>query len=163
MIDLASTFALHLREIRPTPFLAYVCRLRHVRHASRRWCARRRAAAVGIARPMRRSPSVHNALVLNLRSGDANLDIRGRSPFLALFFSLLHCLSFSRRVSLFAAYHYHCVSLHSPTFLLLRIRESDTPLSPYLPLFVPLLWSSCASCRCCHLTGDLLLATIRDE
>lgn len=29
---------------------------------------------------MRHSPSVHNALVLNLRSGDAHLDVRGRSP-----------------------------------------------------------------------------------
>lgn len=33
---------------------------------------------------MRRSPSVHNALVLNLRSDDTNLDVCGRSPPLAL-------------------------------------------------------------------------------
>lgn len=34
---------------------------------------------------------MHNALVLNLRSGDAHLDARGRSPrspFLSLFLSL---------------------------------------------------------------------------
>lgn len=45
---------------------------------------------------MRRSPSVHNALVLNLRSGDANLDVRRRSPPLAISFSLFLYLSFSR-------------------------------------------------------------------
>lgn len=44
---------------------------------------------------MRRSPSVHNALVLNLRSGDANLDVRRRSPPLAVSFSQFLYLSFS--------------------------------------------------------------------
>lgn len=46
---------------------------------------------------MRRSPSVHNALVLNLRSGDANLDVRRRSPPLAISFPMFLCLFLALR------------------------------------------------------------------
>lgn len=57
---------------------------------------------------MRHSLSVHNALVLNLRSGDAHLDVRGRSPphplSLLLFLSAgaLHLIFTGRRFSLYS-------------------------------------------------------------
>lgn len=64
---------------------------------------------------MRRSPSVHNALVLNLRSGDTNLDVCGRSPPLVLSPSLCFIAplslpfypSSSHLYSPLAAHHYY--------------------------------------------------------
>lgn len=117
---------------------------------------------VGIARPMRRSPSVHNALVLNLRSGDANLDVRRRSPPLAISFSLFLYLSFSRYESPSRPAIITMLLLSPTSFKLVSFRICSLYSSP--PPSLSLSHSSCASCRrCCHLTGDLLLATIRDE
>lgn len=141
---LPSTFPPHLREIRLVEDLAHVqCRLRH---ASRRFSVRRRTV-VSIARPMRRSPSVHNALVLNLRSGDANVDVRGRSScFLP---SLFLRLSPSR--SAFPLYYYF-VFLFSSILPQSRVHYVHfLSFSFFLSFFASLLLSlshpSCASCR----------------
>ena len=96
---------------------------------------------------MRRSPSVHNALVLNLRSGDANLDVRRRSPPLAISFIPVSLPLFLALRFSFATRHYHCVSSLSnllQTCLLsymFSLSLSSFPLS----LSLSLSHSSCAS------------------
>lgn len=167
VIDLDLTFAPYLHEIRLTDALPHVHTL-STTHPTRIRAIQRAqtVAVVGIARPMRRSPSVHNALVLNLRTGDANLDVRRRSPPLAISFSMFLYLFLALRFP-FAARHYHCVSSLSELLqtCLLSCVCSLYPSPPNPPLYLSLTHSPpCASCRrCCHLTGDLLLATIRDE